>query len=123
MIRRPPRSTLFPYTTLFRSLRNRHGLDDRSVHAVGDLVSELDRNFLEAGGLEPCDVLATRERSGDAADVGAALRALLDGEPVFGDDIRDPDTPARLQHAPDLHQHGWLVHREVDDAVRDHDVN
>src|SRR2546430_9717501 len=24
MIRRPPRSTLFPYTTLFRSLRNRH---------------------------------------------------------------------------------------------------
>src|SRR2546429_6688716 len=24
MIRRPPRSTLFPYTTLFRSQRNRH---------------------------------------------------------------------------------------------------
>src|SRR2546425_3773538 len=26
MIRRPPRSTLFPYTTLFRSLRSEHGL-------------------------------------------------------------------------------------------------
>src|SRR3712207_8636131 len=26
MIRRPPRSTLFPYTTLFRSLRRRVGL-------------------------------------------------------------------------------------------------
>src|SRR3712207_8862091 len=26
MIRRPPRSTLFPYTTLFRSHRNRHWL-------------------------------------------------------------------------------------------------
>src|SRR2546427_7428536 len=26
MIRRPPRSTLFPYTTLFRSLRFRHRL-------------------------------------------------------------------------------------------------
>src|SRR3712207_7076167 len=25
MIRRPPRSTLFPYTTLFRSLRAAHG--------------------------------------------------------------------------------------------------
>src|SRR3712207_7245199 len=25
MIRRPPRSTLFPYTTLFRSFENRHG--------------------------------------------------------------------------------------------------
>src|SRR2546422_5064176 len=28
MIRRPPRSTLFPYTTLFRSLR---GMDSRTV--------------------------------------------------------------------------------------------
>src|SRR3712207_9047701 len=27
MIRRPPRSTLFPYTTLFRSDLERHGLD------------------------------------------------------------------------------------------------
>src|SRR2546430_5990909 len=29
MIRRPPRSTLFPYTTLFRSLAGRH---ERLVH-------------------------------------------------------------------------------------------
>src|SRR5260370_25246542 len=29
MIRRPPRSTLFPYTTLFRSLENRHCLIGR----------------------------------------------------------------------------------------------
>src|SRR3712207_8994091 len=29
MIRRPPRSTLFPYTTLFRSLIRRRGLNDR----------------------------------------------------------------------------------------------
>jgi len=28
MIRRPPRSTLFPYTTLFRSLIRRDGLED-----------------------------------------------------------------------------------------------
>src|SRR5437763_17223757 len=28
MIRRPPRSTLFPYTTLFRSARARHRLGD-----------------------------------------------------------------------------------------------
>src|SRR2546422_8135655 len=32
MIRRPPRSTLFPYTTLFRSRRNR-GAASRSVAA------------------------------------------------------------------------------------------
>src|SRR6266404_8097526 len=32
MIRRPPRSTLFPYTTLFRSLRRADELVGRSKH-------------------------------------------------------------------------------------------
>src|SRR5256885_16609727 len=31
MIRRPPRSTLFPYTTLFRSLLALHGLFDHGL--------------------------------------------------------------------------------------------
>src|SRR2546422_4364513 len=38
MIRRPPRSTLFPYTTLFRSPRtvHRHAVEDgRAPHDVG----------------------------------------------------------------------------------------
>src|SRR5256885_9822525 len=34
MIRRPPRSTLFPYTTLFRSLGPRDGLAFMSSNAV-----------------------------------------------------------------------------------------
>src|SRR2546422_8275903 len=34
MIRRPPRSTLFPYTTLFRS----HGLRHRLLHEVGGVL-------------------------------------------------------------------------------------
>src|SRR2546430_11441181 len=38
MIRRPPRSTLFPYTTLFRSLRRRVKKKGRRV---GDLLSFL----------------------------------------------------------------------------------
>src|SRR5262249_61453083 len=33
MIRRPPRSTLFPYTTLFRS-RDENAHNDKSVHGV-----------------------------------------------------------------------------------------
>src|SRR3712207_8785013 len=33
MIRRPPRSTLFPSTTLFRSARDQHGVDGRGAHA------------------------------------------------------------------------------------------
>src|SRR3989442_6206042 len=39
MIRRPPRSTLFPYTTLFRSLRGRQDRtalrDHRALHLPG----------------------------------------------------------------------------------------
>src|SRR3712207_8666692 len=31
MIRRPPRSTLFPYTTLFRSLEPRHAVQEEAV--------------------------------------------------------------------------------------------
>src|SRR2546427_9231118 len=42
MIRRPPRSTLFPYTTLFRSRGFRHGnLDD--PEAVGGDAAQVDR--------------------------------------------------------------------------------
>src|SRR3712207_7499350 len=46
MIRRPPRSTLFPYTTLFRSLV-RVGLEhlvdlEGALKARGDLVEGLD---------------------------------------------------------------------------------
>src|SRR2546426_4185148 len=36
MIRRPPRSTLFPYTTLFRSLRCRVVPADRPIRPGGD---------------------------------------------------------------------------------------
>src|SRR2546421_5157170 len=35
MIRRPPRSTLFPYTTLFRSVaRSRQGPTERHLYAI-----------------------------------------------------------------------------------------
>src|SRR3712207_8970765 len=50
MIRRPPRSTLFPYTTLFRSLV-------QDVHRVGEpLGATADRavaRVAEVGDLEP----------------------------------------------------------------------
>src|SRR5256885_9240761 len=54
MIRRPPRSTLFPYTTLFRSPL--HGLRDELVrdHALAALLvghEELERRHPLAHGL------------------------------------------------------------------------
>src|SRR2546426_7561377 len=39
MIRRPPRSTLFPYTTLFRSLQPVR----KSIHAADVRVEQVDR--------------------------------------------------------------------------------
>src|SRR5688572_32131670 len=44
MLRRPPRSTLFPYTTLFRSGRQRHELDLGRVveHHGGDRPAHVD---------------------------------------------------------------------------------
>src|SRR3712207_6858543 len=48
MIRRPPRSTLFPYTTLFRSgRRQRHRVDDELRRAGGVPVAD---------GQQPVDI-------------------------------------------------------------------
>src|SRR2546429_5718819 len=44
MIRRPPRSTLFPYTTLFRSI------DRRELAPVPPERNEFRRRFLPPGG-------------------------------------------------------------------------
>src|SRR5256885_8796715 len=41
MIRRPPRSTLFPYTTLFRSVVDAGQQDDDGHHGADDLQREV----------------------------------------------------------------------------------
>src|SRR3712207_8700741 len=73
MIRRPPRSTLFPYTTLFRSVGLDHGVElDRVEAAVAvPLHGVLPQR--------PADPAATRRR-GDherrGADVAAPTRPV-----------------------------------------------
>src|SRR5256885_6167011 len=44
MIRRPPRSTLFPYTTLFRSKREGLGFQSTKEDAIAEKVEELVKN-------------------------------------------------------------------------------
>src|SRR5690242_21870962 len=68
MIRRPPRSTLFPYTTLFRSARR--GIDARDDGAghvtLLDLVldaRERERELVAREG----DIREVRIRAGDVA--------------------------------------------------------
>src|SRR3712207_6913887 len=55
MIRRPPRSTLFPYTTLFRSERLRHDLPGDAV-AVLEPAALLDRPARRQGVPQPVDL-------------------------------------------------------------------
>src|SRR3712207_8294356 len=55
MIRRPPRSTLFPYTTLFRSLQGRLGEKIRSIgDAIIDLLAHIEASIdFPEEGIEP----------------------------------------------------------------------
>src|SRR5690554_7286073 len=50
MIRRPPRSTLFPYTTLFRSKRTINSYEERKSNIDTDLI---ERIYAEAKLLLP----------------------------------------------------------------------
>src|SRR3712207_8432612 len=61
MIRRPPRSTLFPYTTLFRSA-GQHAADRRGLREVD--VLDLDDVTCARGG----DPLAVAEVDPDVVD-------------------------------------------------------
>src|SRR3712207_9358800 len=47
MIRRPPRSTLFPYTTLFRSERVEVVVDEVDLRALRDAEAEAHEHVLD----------------------------------------------------------------------------
>src|SRR3712207_8522462 len=61
MIRRPPRSTLFPYTTLFRSLIG------VKVHALGHDLSELWLVVAQPFSHRAAHVEIARQRQGTVA--------------------------------------------------------
>src|SRR2546422_7670931 len=59
MIRRPPRSTLFPYTTLFRSVLHDRAHVHRIVHGLADALVLRGR----LGRVDPEDRKSTRLNS------------------------------------------------------------
>src|SRR2546427_6502416 len=65
MIRRPPRSTLFPYTTLFRSLGETTGLEAKTIHRLLEVLPEGGRFARNESNPLECDLLVVDETSID----------------------------------------------------------
>src|SRR5690554_7503656 len=84
MIRRPPRSTLFPYTTLFRS-----------------------------GSLALCQALPPEQRqgAGDAAKLGTATHALIERVLKERSSIEDYRDRRSEEHTSELQSRPHLVCR------------
>src|SRR3989441_12939028 len=114
MIRRPPRSTLFPYTTLFRSVRRlgqevrrRRGDEDRvGPLGQGDVLDRVGALRVEEGGEDgPAGERPERERAHE-------LRRVL-GE-AHGDPRAEPRQLAEQrseEHTSELQSLAYLVCR------------
>src|SRR3712207_8821403 len=73
MIRRPPRSTLFPYTTLFRSPEQAMGVE--GVRRAGDTVeAEVEADLAADGG----KLRVERLGAGEAAELPGAVLLPVD---------------------------------------------
>src|SRR2546425_9468032 len=79
MIRRPPRSTLFPYTTLFRSREARDGGGSQGLDRFPDGPGEgLEREAAEAtSGQARCAFL---EQGAGAGGVAVGEMLIADGD-------------------------------------------
>src|SRR3712207_7848778 len=102
MIRRPPRSTLFPYTTLFRSVQ---------VVAV-DVEIVREQRDLDAAVLR------------DARDVGHRERSVVDG---VDRDRGDADVrmvgPRSEEHTSELQSRQYLVCRLLLEKKKNHTLD
>src|SRR3712207_7884333 len=93
MIRRPPRSTLFPYTTLFRSLFSRDlGVD---LGTANTLVHVRGKGIVVS---EP-SVVAIDKRTRKPYAVGAEAKAMVG------------KTPRSEEHTSELQSRQYLVCR------------
>src|SRR3712207_3768907 len=78
MIRRPPRSTLFPYTTLFRSWGGRRGaLGSTGEEEEAPQGGAEGEQLAEQGQFDDIRRLGPRVRTGDVGEQGVELLAQL----------------------------------------------
>src|SRR5258707_4408266 len=91
MIRRPPRSTLFPYTTLFRSHR---------------------RLVVQGGRIAPGPIVVVDQRSGAACDreIGGGQRRAVDIRGI-AEKLGLRDRKRSEEHTSELQSRQYLVCR------------
>src|SRR5258706_4963135 len=81
MIRRPPRSTLFPYTTLFRSahseLQAEDGIRDWSVTGVQSVRSEEHTSELQSLTNLVCRLIRSEEHTSELQSLTNIVCRLL----------------------------------------------
>src|SRR3989454_1291147 len=96
MIRRPPRSTLFPYTTLFRS---NDGTVDSNTATVSITVTAVDDAPVAVN-----DAATVAEDSGATPINVLANDTDIDGGPKFVDTLTQPthDHTSVIQTPPDV---------------------
>src|SRR3712207_7508465 len=79
MIRRPPRSTLFPYTTLFRSARER-GVEALDLNELDD-PAEAIRELTDGRGPDSViDAVGMEAHGSTAANVALQMTTMLRSE-------------------------------------------
>src|SRR2546430_13062225 len=89
MIRRPPRSTLFPYTTLFRSdaaADAEHRLDEE--RRLDELAVEKMRRCIQVADVVALDLEARVVAAAGLKDVGDVLEAVLEDAVVASREVR-----------------------------------
>src|ERR1035441_10702291 len=94
MIRRPPRSTLFPYTTLFRS-----------VHRLGELERAIMDVLWEAP--DPCTVRQVSEHLCERGLAHTTVMTVLDRLAKKGFARRERDGRARRYRAAASREAYW----------------
>src|SRR2546430_16286848 len=85
MIRRPPRSTLFPYTTLFRSARGVQHEVDQALTALKTDLSWVERRL--TGGAGPSSLSSALER---LEKLPEAVDSIMDAIRKNAPELRPP---------------------------------
>src|SRR2546430_13934215 len=101
MIRRPPRSTLFPYTTLFRSEREQR---EGNRQQVLDRLHPLD-------GIAGLDGLVVHKEDVTRLDTEGIQRGALRDELMQGESFIENLGPRSEEHTSELQSQSNLVCR------------